>query len=396
MRIRPACPRDHQKVHETRQNANHVVTLTLACAEENQGPLGFRRRILRDLAIQAAPFSWFFRCPPASGGCQPQYGVFARPSRARAANSLGILTVDRVGVPPGGSIQTGHAQTDDEQIGQPDLGIVEKPAGEPAQGGPLPGVLRTTFLTTDEPAPFEITGPEGRSPFLIVCDHAGRLVPRSLGDLGLAPGDLVRHIAWDIGAGQVARRLGAALDAFTITQPYSRLVIDCNRKTTAADSIVTSSEGTVVPGNHGIDEAEAERRARAIFHPYHDRIRGELDRRHCLGLPTILVAVHSFTPLFMQVSRPWHAGVLYLRDGRQAVPLLRLLREEPNLVIGCNEPYRADEQSDFSIVEHGERRGIPYVELEIRQDLIAEPAGQAEWAERLARLLPLAAAEIPS
>jgi predicted N-formylglutamate amidohydrolase len=252
------------------------------------------------------------------------------------------------------------------------------------------------LLAADEPTPFEIMGGSGRSPFLITCDHAGRLLPRSLQNLGLAPRDLVRHIAWDIGAGEVARRLGAALDAFVITQRYSRLVIDCNRRIGTHDSIVTRSEATTVPGNRGIDGAEAKRRAWAIFHPYHNQIRGELDRRQELGLPTILVAVHSFTPLFMDLSRPWHAGVLFLRDERQAMPLLRLLRDEPNLVIGCNEPYRADEHSDFSIVEHGERRGIPYVEVEIRQDLIAAPSGQTEWAERLARLLPRAARELPS
>jgi predicted N-formylglutamate amidohydrolase len=252
-----------------------------------------------------------------------------------------------------------------------------------------------SLLGANEPAPFDIIGPDRPSPFLITCDHAGRLLPRSLGDLGLAPADLERHIAWDIGAGDVARRLGAALDAFVITQRYSRLVIDCNRRIGAADSIVTTSEGTAVPGNRAIDPAAAERRAGAIFHPYHDQIRGELDRRAASRRPTILVAVHSFTPRFMDVSRPWHVGVLYVRDDRQAQPLLRLLRAEPNLVVGCNEPYHADELSDFSVVQHGERRGIPYVELEIRQDLISDTAGQAEWAERLARLLPRAAAEIP-
>lgn len=256
------------------------------------------------------------------------------------------------------------------------------------------GGAEESLLAQDEPAPFQWFGRERRSPFLITCDHAGRQLPRALGDLGLAPVDLRRHIAWDIGAGEVARRLGEALQAAVIVQRYSRLVIDCNRRIAAADSIVTESERTAVPGNRELDASAAERRAREVFHPYHDQIRAELDAREAAGRTSFYVAVHSFTPVFLDVSRRWHAGVLYIRDERLALPLLRLLRAEPELAVGCNEPYRADELFDFSIVQHGERRGIPYVELEIRQDLIADEAGQAAWAARLSRLLTLAAQEI--
>jgi predicted N-formylglutamate amidohydrolase len=250
------------------------------------------------------------------------------------------------------------------------------------------------LLAADEPPPFEIARPEGASPFLIICDHAGRRLPRALGDLGLPAAERARHIAWDIGAGEVARRLGALLDAVVVTQRYSRLVIDCNRPPGSQDSIARASERTVVPGNSDIDASAADRRAREIFHPYHDAIRAELRRQATRRRPTFLVAIHSFTPVFMDVCRPWHAGVLYLRDGRLAAPLLRRLRDEPDLVVGDNEPYRADESSDYSIVEHAERRGLPYVELEIRQDLIADASGQTAWAERLARLLPLGASEL--
>ncbi|MBC8131774.1 MAG: N-formylglutamate amidohydrolase [Deltaproteobacteria bacterium] len=254
-----------------------------------------------------------------------------------------------------------------------------------------------TLLAADEPAPFEVFGGQGvGSPFVIVCDHAGHRLPRALGDLGLSPADRQRHIAWDIGAGEVARRLGDALGAVVITQRYSRLVIDCNRRIAAVDSIVTESERTEIPGNKGLDPAAAEQRAHAIFHPYHDQIRQELDRRLAAGRPSVLVAIHSFTPVFMDVSRQWHAGVLYIEDGRLALPLLDLLRGESALAVGCNEPYRADELCDFTIVQHGERRDIPYVELEIRQDLIADEAGQTAWAARLARLLPLALGAAPT
>ena len=248
-----------------------------------------------------------------------------------------------------------------------------------------------TLLGEDEPRPFEVTGRNGLSRFVIGCDHAGRRLPRALGTLGLSPTELQSHIAWDIGAQAVARRLGALLDALVVWQPYSRLVIDCNRPLEAPDSIVSISERTVIPGNRALASTDVQLRQRGIFQPYHDEIRGELDRREHLGRACVFVAMHSFTPVFHDLARPWHAGVLFNRDARLAEPLLRLLRDEPGLNVGCNEPYAASELSDYSLVNHGEGRGIPCVELEIRQDLIADEAGQAAWAERLARLLPAAA-----
>jgi predicted N-formylglutamate amidohydrolase len=250
------------------------------------------------------------------------------------------------------------------------------------------------LLERDEPRPFEVAGRDGRSPFVLGCDHAGRGMPRSLGSLGLGPKELTSHIAWDIGAGGVARRLAAELDAVVVWQRYSRLVIDCNRPLSAADSIVTRSERTPIPGNQNLRPAEAESRAREIFHPYHDQIRSELEARREAGRPTIFVAMHSFTPVFMDVARPWHVGVLYNRDARLAEPLLGLLRGEGDLTVGCNEPYAASDETDFSIVQHGERRTIPHVELEIRQDLVSDEAGQIAWAKRLARLLTIAAESI--
>jgi predicted N-formylglutamate amidohydrolase len=251
------------------------------------------------------------------------------------------------------------------------------------------------LLSADEAPPFDLHGRDGRSPFLIVCDHASRRVPRSLGALGLSEDELGRHIAWDIGAGGVARLLGAALDACVVSQRYSRLVIDCNRPLGAVDSIVTRSERTVVPGNLDVEPSAAESRAREVFHPYHEAIRGAIDRREAAGRLTVLVAMHSFTPVFLDVARPWHVGVLYNRDSRLARRLLGLLRLEGDLVVGDNEPYAVSDFSDFTIIHHGERRGIPHVELEIRQDLVADEAGQRAWADRLARLLAAAIQSLP-
>ena len=246
------------------------------------------------------------------------------------------------------------------------------------------------LLKPEEVPPVREFNAGGRSPFLLTCDHYGRLIPRVLGDLGLPESELVRHIAWDIGIAEVSRRLAVQLDAFLILQTYSRLVIDCNRSPEADSSIVTVSELTTIPGNQNLNPLERERRVEEIFTPYHDRIVAELDRRASSGLPTVLIAMHSFTPAFKGTARPWHVGVLYNRDRRFAGIVLDLLRAEGDLVVGDNEPYSVSDESDYTIPVHGERRGLPHVELEIRQDLIADADGQKAWADRLSRLLPQA------
>jgi predicted N-formylglutamate amidohydrolase len=234
----------------------------------------------------------------------------------------------------------------------------------------------------------EVFREDAGASFVIVCDHAGRALPRSLGSLGLAPDELQSHIAWDIGAAGVAQRMALELQAALFCQRYSRLVIDCNRPLGAPDSIPSKSGGIDIPGNQRLTRLEADERARAIFEPYHQRIESALARRGTY----LLVSVHSFTPELHGTKRPFHAGVLYERDSRLALPLLQLLRQEPGLVVGDNEPYAASAATDYAIIEYGEKRGAPYVELEVRQDLITHEAGQAFWAQRLARLLRIASA----
>jgi predicted N-formylglutamate amidohydrolase len=248
------------------------------------------------------------------------------------------------------------------------------------------------MLAPDEPAPFEVGRRSARSCFVVICDHAGRELPRSLGSLGVSAENLRSHIAWDIGAAAVARRLADMLDAELVLQRYSRLVIDCNRPLDAPDSIVGLSGGVAIPGNAPITRADAKERARQVFAPYHEQIRRTLDERDRRGQRSVLVALHSFTPELLGAARPWHAGVLYQRDARLARPLLELLRQEPSLEVGDNQPYAASDLTDFSIIEHGERRGRAHVEIEIRQDLIGDELGQRIWAERFARLLPSASA----
>jgi predicted N-formylglutamate amidohydrolase len=253
-------------------------------------------------------------------------------------------------------------------------------------------VLRS-LLAPDEPAPVVLDRRDGASPFVILCDHAGNSLPRALGSLGLAERELRRHIAWDIGAGAVAARLGGLLDAAVLRQHYSRLAIDCNRAPDHPDSIVVRSEATTIPGNIGLGVAEKEARRRAIFAPYHDAIDALLDERCNEGRETIVIAQHSFTAVFHGLARPWQAGVLYDRDARLARAVGDLLRAE-GFVVGDNEPYRLSPTSDYTIPIHAERRGLPYVEIELRQDLIADGDGQAAWAARLARLLPMAATSL--
>lgn len=244
------------------------------------------------------------------------------------------------------------------------------------------------LLEADEPSPVTLLCEEGRGPFVIVCDHAGRALPRRLGSLGLSDDALTAHVAWDLGAEGVARRLSQRLDSPLFLQRYSRLVIDCNRPLSAPDSIPTTSGGIEIAGNRGLSRAETDERARAIFHPYHDRIAAFLEGRERY----LLVSMHSFTPELYGVKRPFHAGVLYERDARLAALLLELMRAEPGLVVGDNEPYAASRATDYAIIEYGEKRGAPYVELEVRQDLIADEAGQELWAERLTRWLRIASA----
>jgi predicted N-formylglutamate amidohydrolase len=243
------------------------------------------------------------------------------------------------------------------------------------------------LLAPEEPPPFLEERTHGRSNFFITVDHASAYIPRRLNNLGVAAEELKRHIAWDIGALAVGRRVSAALDAALIAQNYSRLVIDCNRDPRVGTSICTMSEHTPVPGNVNLSAEDADQRRIEIFEPYHGRVRALLDERERAGRPTILVAQHSMTNIYKGNARPMHAAVLYNRDRRFAELVLSRLRREPGLVIGDNQPYFVSDDTDYTIPVHGEARKLPHVEIEIRQDLIADAAGQAEWAARIARTL---------
>jgi predicted N-formylglutamate amidohydrolase len=246
------------------------------------------------------------------------------------------------------------------------------------------------LLDPDEPGPVTELRPQGSSQFVIIVDHASARIPRHLKDLGVPHSELQRHIAWDIGALAVAQRVAEALNAPLIAQNYSRLVIDCNRDPNVGSSIPTVSEHTGIPGNIGLTEAERAERRAAIFDPYHDRIRTLLDARAAAGRPTILVAQHSMTPQLKGSRREMHAAVLYNRDRRFAGLVLDALRSEAGLVVAENEPYFLSDATDYSIPCHGEKRGLPHVEIEIRQDLLLHEQGQRDWAIRITHALKAA------
>jgi predicted N-formylglutamate amidohydrolase len=233
-----------------------------------------------------------------------------------------------------------------------------------------------------------VTDADADSRFVIVVDHAGRATPRALGRLGLPEAAFDLHIAWDIGAGALALRLGASLGAAVIRQPYSRLVIDCNRAPGQAGSIAEVSDNVVIPGNASLSEADQAARAAAIHAPYHRRIGEALAVRRERG--AVLLCQHSFTPVMGGLARPWHVGVLHLGDSAISHAMLHLLRREGDIVVGDNEPYAMD-GTDFTAPFHARAQGCEMLELEVRQDLIADAAGQAAMAARLTPLLRQAA-----
>jgi predicted N-formylglutamate amidohydrolase len=247
------------------------------------------------------------------------------------------------------------------------------------------------LFTPDDPQPVGVENPGARARFVLVCDHAGRAVPAALGRLGLPDAAFDLHIAWDIGALALSRRLSIALDACLIQQRYSRLVIDCNRAPGHEGLIAAVSDGVVVPANQGLSPSDAQVRVDGVHTPYHAKIAAEVELRAGERGAVALVCVHSFTPVFGGKTRPWHVGVLHNGASPSSLALLSLLRAEPGLVVGDNQPYAMDEQ-DYTAPHHAFARGLDALELEVRQDLLQDEEGSARIAELLARLLPTAIA----
>jgi predicted N-formylglutamate amidohydrolase len=261
---------------------------------------------------------------------------------------------------------------------------------------PLIPEITGRLLGHDEPSPVVVERAGGASPMLLIADHAGNLVPRSLQQLGLPEAELGRHIGIDIGILGVCRKLSDILDATLIHQRYSRLVIDCNRHPQYDSAFAAVSDQTSVPGNARLTVPDAARRITEIFLPYHAKITRELDRRQDSKRPVALIAMHSFTPQHkvLRAARPWPIAILFNRDNQIAHRLITSLRDEAGLNVGVNEPYKVDDESDYAIPVHGEKRGVPCVEIEIRQDLITAAQDQLKWANLLAPILRRAVDEV--
>ena len=239
------------------------------------------------------------------------------------------------------------------------------------------------LLTAEDPLPVGMINARGSSPFLLTGDHAGNAIPGNLAQLGLNCEELTRHIGWDIGTGELGRRLARQLDAVFLFQPYSRLVIDCNRNPWSSTAILVDSDSTRVPGNTDLALSNIRARIREIHLPYHQAIGQQIAQRDAFGQPTVLVALHSFTPSLEGVDRPWQIGVLHAGHADWfARQLLEAFRMWDGLIFGDNQPYRLDE-TDYSIPHHCFGPDRPYAELEIRQDILGRSDDVAEWAELL-------------
>jgi predicted N-formylglutamate amidohydrolase len=243
-----------------------------------------------------------------------------------------------------------------------------------------------TLLGPEDPPADIVLNPGATSRFFLVGDHAGRAVPARLGDMGLTPDMWDRHIAWDIGVAALGERLSRSLDATFVRQTYSRLVIDCNRWADAADSIPAVSDGVAIPANRDLLEGERAQRRAEVLQPYHERISALLEARRRKGQATLFVSLHSFTPIMQGSRRPWRYGVLHRADSALSRHMLAALRREMGEEAGDNQPYAMDGR-DATVPQHADPRGLDYLELEVRQDLIADDDGNQAAAALIERLL---------
>lgn len=237
------------------------------------------------------------------------------------------------------------------------------------------------MLTADDPHPVLFHRSEGAGDVLLTCEHGGRLVPRVLGDLGVAAEEMERHIAWDIGALALSQALLQRVSARLVSQRYSRLVIDCNRGPVSPDLVPAVSDETRIPANHDLSAEDVQARTAAIHTPFHDRITAEIAQDR----PRLLVSIHSFTPVMGTEARTMHAGFLANRMPDVAHSFMASIgTAAPDLVLSLNEPYTVDDISDFTVPVHGEGNGLPHVLVEVRNDQLQDEGGISRWADLLA------------
>jgi predicted N-formylglutamate amidohydrolase len=246
---------------------------------------------------------------------------------------------------------------------------------------------RYPLIGPGDPPPYSTYNDHGQAPLLLVADHASPYFPAAMHQLGLADWVLERHVAWDIGSDQLTRFLADELDAQAVLAGFSRLIVDPNRRLDDPTAFIEVSDGIAIPGNLDLDEEQKSLRAQCFFKPYHDAIAARLERYHSRGIVPAFIAVHTCTPVFDRVVRPWHVGIMWDRDPRIAVPLMENLRRMDGICIGDNEPYSGRHPHDFTIDFHAEPAGLPHVGIEVRQDLVSDEDGARKWAGILAHAL---------
>ena len=235
--------------------------------------------------------------------------------------------------------------------------------------------------------PVRVTNRNSTSPYVVICDHASNFIPATLADLGLPKAELERHIAWDPGASPVAGQVAGMLDATLIESGISRLVIDCNRPLDAPDLISAVSETTIVPGNADLSPAARQERIACSWQPFHDTVESVVSERLAKGVETRLVTIHSFTPVYKSIQRPWHIGIIHDEDDSLAAPMITALKAVIGLDVGVNQPYSPADRVYFTLERHARSRNLACAMIEIRNDEIADAAGQRKWAVLLAAIL---------
>ena len=229
--------------------------------------------------------------------------------------------------------------------------------------------------------------PNGKSKFVIFCDHASADIPAEFNNLGLPSSELTRHIAWDIGAAGVAEALSDILDAPAVLSPVSRLVIDCNRQLHAADLIPEQSDGAVIPGNRNLTAQARASRIQRWFEPYHAAVESIFIERESRGVASTALSIHSMTDNLAGSSRPWQIAFSHHGDRTLAQLMIDFLRRSSDIEVGDNQPYSMDPAVDYSTPFHAVRRNLPYLQVEFRQDEVQDAAGQLRWAGRFAEAL---------
>lgn len=242
------------------------------------------------------------------------------------------------------------------------------------------------LLGASEPSPFYVVNALSEVPILLVCDHASCRFPAALGDMGLDPFARRCHLAIDIGAGSLTERLASSLGVTAVIAQYSRLVVDCNRQLMDPGAFLEYGDGILVPGNRNLLQAEKDRRADAIYWPYHHAIDEQVKRLKAVGPPPAFISIHSFTPVLDGISRAIQMGVLWDADSRLSDIFIEDFRTA-GFVTGDNEPYSGRAPQDFTIDHHAEDLKLPHVGIEVRQDLIDDMPGIDEVAPIMHKII---------